>query len=76
MTKKTMEKLRKKSENELEKMYMEYNTEISKFNAQNFGELKNVAKPTGSLKAYWKAKKDRARILTILNQRRHEKNHR
>lgn len=73
MTKKRMKTLRSKSDKQLNDLYMEYNLEISKFKAQNYGELKNVAKPAGTMKSYYEAKKNRAIILTILNQRRHER---
>lgn len=73
MTKKNMKWLKKKNENELEKLYMEANLTISKAKAQTIGELKNVELPKDWKRNYAQAKTMRARILTLLNQRRFER---
>lgn len=68
-----MKWIRKKNNSELEKIYFEYNTIISDITGKSrSGQLEGGT----SLKSYYEAVKNRARILTILNQRRHERNHR
>ena len=73
MAKRNMKWLREKDENELEKLYMESNMTISRVIAQTKGELKNVELPKGWKNEYDNARKLRARILTLLNQRRFER---
>ena len=73
MARKNMMWLREKNENELEKLYMESNMTISKVIAQTKGELKNTNLPTDWKRDYDQAKTMRARILTLLNQRRFER---
>jgi len=73
MTKRNMKWLREKNENELEKLYMEANTIISRVIAQTKGELKNVELPKNFKREYDQAKTMRARILTLLNQKRFER---
>ena len=72
--------LKSKSDNELEKLYMEYNTQISLVRGMAKGGLlvhynADGTKLSGGykLRNYNIAVKNRARILTILNQRRHER---
>lgn len=73
MGKHNMNWLRKKKEKELEELYIEYNMIISRVKGQiKLGALEGDAK----LKTYNEAVKNRARILTILNQRRNERMHR
>ena len=76
----TMIELKGMSENELEKLYMEYNTEISKTKGMAAaGHLVTQIVPGQQRSAGYKlrnyniAVKNRARILTIINQRRHER---
>jgi ribosomal protein L29 len=73
MSKKTMQSLRGKSESELEKLYIEANTSIGKIRPHMKGELKNVQLPDGYMKEYKAAKLMRARVLTILNQKRNQR---
>ena len=70
MKKKQLKSLRSKSDKELNDLYMQYNLVISKFR----GQVHNHALEGGvSLKPFYEAKRSRAVILTILNQRRHER---
>lgn len=69
MAKHNMEWLRDKTENQLDELYMQYNTIISKVR----GQAKNNRLEGGAkLREYNEAVRNRARILTLLNQRRHE----
>lgn len=74
-----MKSLRGMKENDLEKLYMEYNSEISKVRGmakagQLTSNLGQYQRTEGyKLRNYNIAVKNRARILTILNQRRHER---
>ena len=78
-----MEALKGKSDNVLESLYMQYNTEISNIRGlAKAGHLTSNLGPTSQrnegykLRNYNIAVKNRARVLTILNQRRNERLHR
>ena len=74
-----MAALKSRSDNELEKMYMEYNTEISLIRGKAKARMlvSNLGPEQRTegvkLRNYNIAVKNRARILTILNQRRNER---
>jgi len=69
MTKKKdiMNKFRNSSPKDIDKQVNELRLIKSKIIAHTFGEHKNVAIPKEDMKAFWAAKKDIARLLTIKN---------
>lgn len=65
-----LKKLRKMKDNDLEKLYMETNTIISKYKGQSHIGMV-ISKPHHRILKH--AQKTRARVLTVMNQRRHER---
>jgi ribosomal protein L29 len=78
MKKHNMKWLKEKSEDELEKLYLEYNLIISRTKGEAKARFIQAGdKKSGlagkSLKDYDEAVRNRARILTLLNQKRYQR---